>query len=141
MLGVLVRAIRRWPSASELDTFLFARGGVPWRQAKNPAGEGWKLYQNVADHLVKGEKLIITGEWARRPIHILDLAQAHILALQPGKCGFFNLGNGDGYSVREVIQMSLEVMFSVVEPEVSAKIASLPLEAKQRLQAALANLH
>ncbi len=41
---------------------------------KNPPGEGWKLYQNVADHLVKGEKLIITSEWARRPIHILELA-------------------------------------------------------------------
>ena len=25
--------------------------------------------------------------------------------LQPGKAGFYNLGNGDGYSVREVIQM------------------------------------
>jgi len=44
------------------------------RKGKNPPSEGWKLYQNVADHLVKGEKLIITGEWARRPIHILDLA-------------------------------------------------------------------
>ncbi|OGV65388.1 MAG: dehydrogenase [Lentisphaerae bacterium RIFOXYB12_FULL_65_16] len=41
---------------------------------KNPDAEGWKLYQNIADHLVKGEKLIIPGEWARRPIHILDLA-------------------------------------------------------------------
>jgi predicted dehydrogenase len=40
----------------------------------SPASEGHKLYQNIADHLVKGEKLIITGEWARRPIHILDLA-------------------------------------------------------------------
>lgn len=40
----------------------------------NPPSEGHKLYQNIADHLVKGEKLIITGEWARRPIHILDLA-------------------------------------------------------------------
>jgi len=36
--------------------------------------EGWRFYQNVADHLTKGEKLVITGEWARRPIHILDLA-------------------------------------------------------------------
>jgi UDP-glucose 4-epimerase len=33
------------------------------------------------------------------------LAQAHILGLQPGKSGFFNLGNGDGYSVKEVISM------------------------------------
>ena len=36
--------------------------------------EGWRFYQNIADHLTKGEKLVITGEWARRPIHILDLA-------------------------------------------------------------------
>ena len=43
------------------------------------------------------------GTCIRDYIHILDLAQAHILALQPGKCGFFNLGNGEGYSVREVI--------------------------------------
>jgi predicted dehydrogenase len=40
----------------------------------NSPSEGWRFYQNVADHLVKGAKLVITGEWARRPIHILDLA-------------------------------------------------------------------
>ena len=44
------------------------------------------------------------GTCIRDYIHIVDLAEAHILALQPGKCGFFNLGNGDGYSVREVIR-------------------------------------
>lgn len=31
-------------------------------------------YNNIAAHLARGEKLIITPEWARRPIHILDLA-------------------------------------------------------------------
>jgi predicted dehydrogenase len=41
---------------------------------KNPQSEGWRFYQNMADHIAKGEKLVITGEWARRPIHILDLA-------------------------------------------------------------------
>jgi len=45
------------------------------------------------------------GTCIRDYIHIVDLAQAHILALAPGKQGFFNLGNGDGYSVRQVIQM------------------------------------
>lgn len=40
----------------------------------NPPGEGWKYYQNVADHLTKGTKLVIPAEWARRPIHIIDLA-------------------------------------------------------------------
>jgi predicted dehydrogenase len=37
-------------------------------------GEQDKYYKNIADHLVKGAKLIISGEWSRRPIHILDLA-------------------------------------------------------------------
>ena len=41
---------------------------------RNPASEGWRFYQNIADHLTKGTELVITGEWARRPIHILDLA-------------------------------------------------------------------
>src|SRR5450759_3148336 len=36
------------------------------------------------------------GTCIRDYIHIKDLAQAHILGLQPGKSGFFNLGNGDG---------------------------------------------
>lgn len=44
------------------------------------------------------------GTCIRDYIHIVDLAQAHILALQPGKRGFYNLGNGDGYSVRQVIE-------------------------------------
>lgn len=42
------------------------------------------------------------GTCVRDYIHVGDLAQAHILALQPGKKGFFNLGNGEGYSVRQV---------------------------------------
>ncbi len=49
------------------------------------------------------------GTCVRDYIHIVDLAQAHILALTPGKEGFFNLGNGDGYSVREVIKMCEKV--------------------------------
>jgi UDP-glucose 4-epimerase len=43
------------------------------------------------------------GTCIRDYIHIADLAQAHLLALAPGHTGFFNLGNGEGFSVREVI--------------------------------------
>lgn len=43
------------------------------------------------------------GTCIRDYIHITDLAQAHIQALAPGKSGYFNLGNGEGFSVREVI--------------------------------------
>jgi UDP-glucose 4-epimerase len=49
------------------------------------------------------------GTCIRDYIHIVDLAQAHILALERGKQGFYNLGNGDGYSVRQVIQMCEKV--------------------------------
>ena len=44
------------------------------------------------------------GTCLRDYIHVVDLAQAHMLGLQRGKTGFYNLGNGDGYSVRQVIQ-------------------------------------
>jgi UDP-glucose 4-epimerase len=49
------------------------------------------------------------GTCIRDYIHIVDLAQAHILGLEPGRQGFYNLGNGDGYSVREVIRMCEKV--------------------------------
>ena len=35
----------------------------------NPPNQWWRFYRNIAEHLVKGQKLVITGEWARRPIH------------------------------------------------------------------------
>jgi len=44
------------------------------RKGRNPSSEGWRYYQNIADHLVKGTPLVITPQRARRPIHILDLA-------------------------------------------------------------------
>jgi UDP-glucose 4-epimerase len=43
------------------------------------------------------------GTCIRDYVHVLDLAQAHLLALAPGRHGVYNLGNGAGYSVREVL--------------------------------------
>jgi UDP-glucose 4-epimerase len=43
------------------------------------------------------------GTCIRDYIHIVDLAQAHILALGVGQSAFYNLGTGGGTSVREVI--------------------------------------
>src|SRR5712691_8445302 len=43
------------------------------------------------------------GTCIRDYIHVIDLATAHILALAPGAHGCYNLGNGEGCSVREVI--------------------------------------
>lgn len=44
------------------------------------------------------------GTCIRDYIHILDLAQAHILALDCPQSAFYNLGTGGGTSVREVIE-------------------------------------
>ncbi len=49
------------------------------------------------------------GTCIRDYIHIVDLAQAHILALESDQSGPFNLGNGNGYSVRQLIEVAREV--------------------------------
>jgi UDP-glucose 4-epimerase len=51
------------------------------------------------------------GTCVRDYIHVLDLAQAHILALRAldGGSRTYNLGNGQGYTVREVIEGAREV--------------------------------
>lgn len=64
-------------------TYLFDHGGYEIirhvegktliTRGANPASEGQKFYDNIAEHLTKGTPLVITPEWARRPIHILDL--------------------------------------------------------------------
>jgi UDP-glucose 4-epimerase len=51
------------------------------------------------------------GTCVRDYIHILDLAQAHILALRAldGGSRTYNLGNGQGYTVREVIETARQI--------------------------------
>ncbi len=53
------------------------------------------------------------GTCIRDYIHVSDLAQAHILALEylekGGESDIFNLGNGVGFSVREVIETARKV--------------------------------
>jgi UDP-glucose 4-epimerase len=43
------------------------------------------------------------GTCIRDYIHVADLARAHVLALAPGARGIYNLGTGDGCSVRQVL--------------------------------------
>jgi len=55
------------------------------------------------------------GTCIRDYIHILDLAQAHILALGASKSDFYNLGTGGGSSVREVIDSCRKVTGQKIE--------------------------
>jgi UDP-glucose 4-epimerase len=55
------------------------------------------------------------GTCVRDYIHILDLAKAHILALDSPKSEFYNLGTGGGSSVREVIDAARKVTGKKIE--------------------------
>ena len=53
------------------------------------------------------------GTCIRDYIHVTDLADAHLLALdkmrKDGKSNTYNLGNGNGFSVKEVIELARQV--------------------------------
>lgn len=52
------------------------------------------------------------GTCIRDYIHVMDLAEAHRLAagaVEPGKVKAFNLGNGEGFSVKQIIETCREV--------------------------------
>jgi UDP-glucose 4-epimerase len=53
------------------------------------------------------------GTCVRDYVHVTDLAEAHLLALKAlqGECnaGSYNLGTGNGFSVREVIRATMAV--------------------------------
>lgn len=51
-----------------------ARGRVVRTSGPNRGDAGHLYYENIASHLTRGTKLVITPEWARRPIQILDMA-------------------------------------------------------------------
>ena len=70
------------------------------------------------------------GTAVRDYIHISDLSQAHLLALEHlrkgGASEFINLGNGSGYSVNEVIEAARQVTGKNIEMRVAPRRAGDP---------------
>ena len=69
------------------------------------------------------------GTAVRDYIHIRDLAEAHLLALEsnePGTHRIYNLGSGDGYSVKQVIEMCREVTGHEIPAEIAPRRAGDP---------------
>lgn len=69
------------------------------------------------------------GTAVRDYIHVRDLADAHVLALEsntPGAHRIFNLGSGDGYSVAEVIAACREVTGHPIPAENAPRRAGDP---------------
>jgi UDP-glucose 4-epimerase len=64
------------------------------------------------------------GTCIRDYIHVTDLADAHLRALgacRPGQHRVYNLGNGTGFSVRQVIDVCAEVTGIEIEIDVTAR--------------------
>ncbi|GII21223.1 UDP-glucose 4-epimerase GalE [Planosporangium mesophilum] len=71
------------------------------------------------------------GTCVRDYIHVSDLAAAHLLALEtmrPGEHRVFNLGNGNGFSNRQVIDVVREVTGHPVPTEIGPRRAGDPAE-------------
>ena len=69
------------------------------------------------------------GTCIRDYIHVLDLADAHILALeksQKGRRSIFNLGSGEGFSVKQVIEACRKVTGHPIPAEVAERRAGDP---------------
>lgn len=69
------------------------------------------------------------GTAVRDYIHIRDLADAHVLALKTNTVGthrIYNLGSGDGYSVKEVIEMCRKVTGHEIPAEIAPRRAGDP---------------
>ena len=68
------------------------------------------------------------GTCVRDYIHVVDLAQAHILALRALDAGSrtYNLGNGQGYSVKEVIETCRQVAGHPIPAAIGARRSGDP---------------
>ncbi|MDQ0230795.1 UDP-glucose 4-epimerase GalE [Metabacillus malikii] len=70
------------------------------------------------------------GTCIRDYIHVTDLADAHILAIEKlrkeNKSGTYNLGNGSGFSVKEVIETARKVTGHPIPQEIAPRRAGDP---------------
>lgn len=89
-----------------------------------PLGQREKIYMFGDDYPTAD------GTCVRDYIHVMDLASAHFLALEylrkDNQSEIFNLGNGNGYSVKEVIDAARKVTNHPIPAEVKARRAGDP---------------
>lgn len=88
--------------------------------------------------LGKREKIMIFGDdydtkdgtCVRDYVHVSDLASAHLLALKRlkngGKSQIYNLGNGKGFSVKEVVDVARKVTGINIKAEIAERRAGDP---------------
>ena len=70
------------------------------------------------------------GTCIRDYIHVRDLVEAHLLALEhlerTGESGVFNLGSGDGFSVKEIVETAQKVTGRAIPAKIEPRRAGDP---------------
>jgi len=109
------------------------------------------LIPNVLASVAAGRRVPVFGDDYPTPdgtcirdyIHVTDLADAHLRALaacRPGQHRIYNLGNGTGFSVRQVIDVCAEVTGTEIGVDVTARRPGDPavlVASAERIQAEL----
>jgi UDP-glucose 4-epimerase len=114
--------------AGECEAFGLAAASLRYFNASGAAGSLYERH-NPETHLIpivlqvaagQRDQLMLYGDDYPTPdgtcirdyIHVADLATAHLLALEaikPGTHEVYNLGNGDGYSIKQVVDAARAV--------------------------------
>ena len=128
--------------AGECEAFGLAAASLRYFNASGAAGHLGERH-NPETHLIpivlqvaagQRDELMLYGDDYPTPdgtcirdyIHVSDLATAHLLALEaikPGRHEIYNLGNGDGYSIRQVVDAVREVTGEAVPVKVAPRRA------------------
>jgi UDP-glucose 4-epimerase len=115
-----------------------AAGGDPEGKINHKQRNASNLIPKIFESLQKGVEVTVYGTDYPTPdgtcirdyIHIADLATAHILGMERLLAGSpsmnFNLGNGKGYSVNEVVSMTRKVLKTDIPIRFGARRAGDP---------------
>lgn len=141
---LMVEKVLKWAAnAYGLKYAVLRYFNVAGAHASGEIGEAREVETHIVPLVLevalgKREKIFIFGDdydtadgtCIRDYIHVMDLADAHILALNRIKNGgsneIFNLGNGEGFSVKELIEVSREVSGHPIPVEIAPRRAGDP---------------
>jgi len=114
--------------ASKLATekflsIFFKDKGIPftilrYSQVYGPGEPIVKAIPVFISKIIRGEPPVIFGDGSdiRDYVYVDDVADATVLALNKNLNGIFNIGSGKGYSIKEVLDIIIEISGKKVEP-------------------------
>jgi UDP-glucose 4-epimerase len=135
---LMLETVLKWNEAQHGITSVFLRYfnacGATERFGEDHDPESHIVPAVIQVAMGQREELVVNGDDYDTPdgtcirdyIHIVDLAQAHELALTGEHSGAFNLGTGTGHSVKEVIDAAREITGHAIPASMGPRRAGDP---------------